>query len=399
MIVVALARALPNAWATTRNERIRLASSCQSLMSDGNRPTTGIQKPDEDAIAHFVEYGKGFFASPRLIFQQRMLKPANFAELTSQELDFHSTPWDSHPTDVTIGFDTNSAWDIAVRKKSQELIVADPDPTPLMAQELIHRPLFHIANSPADYVALLFGIDLPTEMQSGSFATAYHWIMDKGKNAINSRLIQKELVSSLKRVTTRITSSHALSELEKGALLAYLSSLADPHRNCVGPIYRPIACITPPFPLAFIQRYLPESRGEGLVAPDPLIEQPYFSFLSSQEAFGRLKRLMTGQGIGYAVARYDSRIFYETIRKHGDTRGYTRYTISLSNVIDVESKNKIEAMKRLREFREMIYSVFPEGQYEVILFVTTNTDIPHGYLRLERHSVVPVSDYIRTRNP
>lgn len=276
---------------------------------------------------------------------------------------------------------------------SKEMIVADYDPTPLMGQELIHRPLLLLSHSLADYVGLLFGLDLPSNMQNSDFAKTYEWLIKMGK-LIKSPEGRQEFNASFKRAIDRIVHSTLLTEPEKSALLDYINHLIRPQHSCVGPIVCPQAHLYQPFPIGLTWRYLPESRDMGKPATSAILNDPHFSFLSSPSAFQKLKRLMT-INLGLALTRYDSKEFYKEVKRQGDAKGYRRYTISISNIIDVHTQNEAQALQQLERFRAMLYSVFPP-EYEVILFLTTNTMPPHGYLRLERGMTINPSDYIRT---
>ncbi len=72
--------------------------------------------------------------------------------LASNEEAWSKTPIDQEKTDVLVGFGTNSAWDIAFRKRAEELIIADWSPWPVLAHAYFLAPLIRIAKSPQEFL-------------------------------------------------------------------------------------------------------------------------------------------------------------------------------------------------------------------------------------------------------
>ncbi len=325
-----------------------------------------------------------FFTSPTLFYNDGVMRTdADGGYPASNEADWHNLPWDDSPTDLVIGFGTNSAWDIASRKHAKELIIGDHVAGPLIAQNFILRPILRLAQTPAEFFSLISGIPIPVEMRNSSLFEVGQFLMDKKRTAENFKAGVKNINEWMQRQN--------VSREELLAVREYYFALTSKRKpNEFGVLRGNDIDSAGELNQAFADRYLPQLREEegfsGEARPDD-------SFLSSQEAYSRFRNL-------YATAKlahtdYVSEIFWRKVKDHGDRLGYRSYTISLTNIIDMSFLSRSQALHQLNFFRHMIYRLFPQNKYDVTIFMTTSNQAPHGFYRLERDSMIRLDQWKR----
>lgn len=332
---------------------------------------------------------EAFFSSPQLFYNNGKLPPQSaFPFYASNEDDWHNTPWDDSPTDILVGFGTNSAWDLALRKNAKSLMIADHAAGPLIAQEYILAPLLRIAETPAEFLALLSGIDLPPERRNddleklGPFVINYH----------DGRLLS-EIAAEMQNVLRKLNASGTSAD-ELRAIAEYYKALIKPdhHPNRFGVLRSHDAQTTGPLVEFYYSRYLPQLRRERGYAD--AVTHPEDSFLSSQASYSRFQKMFASRL--YAHTDLYSADFYRSLKIHGDELGYRRYTFSVSNIFDANSETKAEAIRDFHRFRRLVDEIFPRDQYEVVIFLTTNDEPPHSFLRLERDDRVDEKRWLRS---
>lgn len=274
-----------------------------------------------------------FAQNPQLLYRSARLAPAwNHEFYALNETDFHKAEVDYEPVDVVVGFSTNSAWDIAVRRRAKVLVLADWDSRPLIAQEYILRPVFEFARSRAQFLSLLLGIPVEEPRRGlplGEFLKA-----------------------------VRVSAAHLVGEHE-GFRRDVLESVADDAK--LGPVYAAVlhryydtrdemeriesAVLTPPrslFPgrngwrcanvlCEFFMRYDP---GLAREKPSALIDEPHFSFLASEEAFLHLREMFVSGHVYYAWSDYVDQGLYRTVAQVMKARGLKTIAVSTSNIAD-----------------------------------------------------------------
>ncbi len=329
---------------------------------------------------------RSFFTSPALFYNDGVMRTEyNGGFPASNEYDWHLTPWDTSPTDMVIGFGSNSAWDIAARKRAKDLIIADHIAAPLIAQNYILRPILRLAQTPAEFLAVLAGAPLSEDRKNASLFEMGEYLV-----GLESDNYRDDVEGLLKWMLNQ-----GISGNEFRALAGYYVTLAsNPTPNRAGVLRAPGIEQVGDLQGFFAQRYLPQLRMEdGFEGPT----HPEDSFLSSQEAYSRFKALY--ENAKYAHTDFASEEFYRKVKRYGDQKGYRSYTISLTNIIDTTFSPKSHAMHQLNLFRQMIYRLFPKDEYDVTLFMTTSHRMPHGFYRIARDTVIKPEQWIRYSEP
>jgi len=382
-----------------------LTASLTGLTAQANNSCSDLflsSSPDGISI-----YRK-FISSGLLLETATFRKPPlvkSFA--ASNEYDWASTPWDESPTDVVLGFGTNSAWDIAVRKNAKALVLGDIVGEPLYAQNYLLRPLLLIAESRADFLSMLAGFELPPELKASGepIENVFDYLVKKTQGYVSGLAAQRS-----RSVTERDRQSFAEmrnERLQNYALLinrlrqdkritpdqiymvnAYTSALVTGGLDrkdaaFLGGVYSHWVYSGERYDLflsAFNQRYNPRLLVEQ-GAPRNLVEHPFFSTFASDEAFKRLQYLFNGH-IYYVGAELREDNLYQTLRSWGDQKGYRDYTLSISNIIDVVGGNPAEV---LSQYQNQVRQALSTPGHPVILFQTQGVKTVHTYSRHELH--------------
>ncbi len=328
-----------------------------------------------------------FFSSPNLFFNDGIYRQTAYPFYASNEYDWHKTPWDTSPTDVLVGFGTNSAWDLALRKDAKLLMIADHAAGPLIAQNFILRTILRFAETPAHFLALLAGIDLPGDHRGDTLTQFGKYLMKYQTD----RTIDEIAMGMREALNLMMTGGASSDELQ--AVAEYYVALITPSPlDQFGVLRSKNAHLNGPIIQFFVSRYLPQYRkSTGFV---PATARTKDSFLASPAAFTRFRSLYASSL--YAQTDYLSEDFYRSLKSHGDERGYRRYTFSLSNILDANADSKSEAIESLGRYRAMINQIFPAPAYEVVIFLTTNDRNPHGFLRFERDTPINEDEWIRS---
>lgn len=326
-------------------------------------------------------------ASPELIYSNGRLDIDDFPFFSSNEKDWHKTPWDTEPTDVLIGFGTNSAWDLAVRKNAKRMVIGDWEMGPLIAQRYLLRPIVKLAATPIEFLHLLFGLWPASNVNSlDQAASAVDAIFDKSVRTL--RRGHDELLKRFKK------SGASADELR--TLKAHFEYLVAPpgHADRAG-VLRGFSAQNNAFiGPSFLNRYVPLRQVEN-GAPGDWIARPNHSFLASQSAYDQFRELFLNR-TQLALTAFDDSAFYRQLKAEGDAAGFTRYTFSISNILDAALLGPENSVAAFESYRQMIAEIFPEPKYEIVFFVTTNWTPPHGFLRLERHTPVRPGEWVYT---
>lgn len=329
---------------------------------------------------------KFFFESPRVLYNDGKMPRSPFPFYASNEFDWHNMPWDDSPTDVVVGFGTNSAWDVASRQRAKLLIIGDHTAGPLIAQNFILRPLLRVSRTPAEYIALIGGVDLPDSHLDDTLAGIEGYL-----DHFRETTTPEQKLDGMQNVVRSLTAKE-ITDVELRAIADYYLAMVKPTRDgYFGPLHSKGAHQTGDLRSFFRGRYFPGLRKK--IGATDAIEAPEDSFLASQAAFDRFRELYVSAL--YAHTDYESPDFYREVKTYGDQRGYRKYTFSLSNIMDTAALTKGQAIAELQRVRRVIYETFPRNEYEVVIFATTNHQPSHGFLRLERDTRVIYENWVR----
>jgi len=286
-----------------------------------------------------------FMNSQELIYIDHSVKPTPGEYHASNEWDWFKMPRDFEETDVVIGFGTNSAWDIAVRKNAKTLVIGDWAKGPLITQEYFMKPLILASDTPADFISMIAGVPIPESLRSSPINDVFNYIDRYLKTAGSSGANRSEF---FEHVITKLKNNTKISDIQLAAVKSYFDDLSNSSKHFnefkFGPIYGSYVSkfrskLTKghgPIYEFFKNRYHPDSLIKSKADPT-LIGRPDFSIVSSQMAFDRLKRLFDGN-IHYVNASFENENIYWTAKRLGKVSGHKRYTLSIT---PIERKNSL----------------------------------------------------------
>ncbi|MCB0393138.1 MAG: hypothetical protein KDD25_01185 [Bdellovibrionales bacterium] len=298
----------------------------------------------------------------------------DFSFVVSNETNFYLREVETEPTDMLIGFGTNSAWDLAVRKNAKHLVVGDWSIIPLIFQWHLFRPLAEVSRTPAEFLSLLGGQVLP---ESDSLKTVFAAF----KNEIPMDYVNEFIQTATRKILSHPKNSGEFTAFIVRNYYANLFKLGPPlfeHRRLQN-IFSGIFGY-------FKRRYDPNLLIE--FGADPaIVNHPYFSFLSSQSAFDRFKRLITG-ALTLVHMPYDDPDMISALEVIARDRGFERTTYSLSNIIDVSTNlDPSLGSERFAKFAQMVFNI--RGTRPFQIFQTRSNRDPYGY---QQFTIGSVSD-------
>ncbi len=356
--------------------------SCRLSLQDITKLVQGDLRSVTDPFAISLE------KSPRMLYNDGQQRRSFTPFFASNESDWYNTPWDEKPTDVMVGFGTNGSWDLAMRKNAKELVLADWESGPLVGQEFLQRPFILTARNPTEFLAMMAGVPLKESQLNMS-------LDEFNKMLYTSSWTFEEVHRAQQGYVLRMSTDPRFGQAEIQAVISYYMAIVQgPIANspAFGPLRGRGAGEKGYLPVYFGPRYVPSQLiAEG--APKNLINKAFFSILSSQESFARLKMLF--ENPRYAKGAIDDLHLYQAVKAEGDAKGYRSYTFNFTNIPDAISPNGKAAFEYMQRLRAGLYGLFPAPEYDVTIFVTTNLGPPHHFIRLERNTPFTETDWRR----
>jgi len=294
--------------------------------------------------------------------------------LASNEFDWLSTPFDHKPADVLVAFGTNSAWEIAVDKKVKSLYLGDWSPYPLLASAYLVSPLIKMARTPKEFVVLLSG-RIPTP--ENSQGTLDQTFLESTRYAAS---LKADKIPEVKKFLTHLAENPSLSDFELKFLTSYFYALAGVHvgENQLGPFSKLRYASYGRLLGFFDQRYSPDVVSEHNRDGVPTVTLDQASVFSSQDNFNKLREIFVSDHVQYGLASITDMKFYEAIKK---AEGARRYALSITNIFDCGDYNGLTP-KDLQNFLLGTMKTFnASAANPLVVFQTTNTQPPHGFLR------------------
>lgn len=280
--------------------------------------------------------------------------------IASNEFDWQKTPKDYQPTDLVIGFGTNSVWDIAARKKAKKMIIADWSPWPLIGQAFLMAPLLKVATMPEEFVLMLYG--LPKQEAHGK---SLEQVFDQGKslNLINP-LARRE---SVEKLLNELAKDSRVSELELKFLTTFFRARfsVDPFQGKYGPFEDLKDPLMGQVFYFFNKRYHPKLNGNN---DSVLSDKNHFDYIREQFAMNKVQ---------YALTSINDYQFYKKIFK--EQSSISNYTLSISNIFDSEYNGFSQ-----NDLKDYLSRVAQLSGKPFIVFGTTNNQTPHNYYRLDK---------------
>lgn len=282
--------------------------------------------------------------------------------LASNEFDWFQNLLEPVPTDIVIGFGTNSLWDLALNNNAKYIVIADWSPWPIIAHAFLLSPLLRLAESPQEFIYMING--MPRE---SAFGKTLEQAFDETKKFSMSILgLQQTTVTSF---LLELASNQNISDTELKFITTFLRPrLGDNLHSKTG--YGPFPELKSPneanLTYYFERRYSPKVVGSTATA------------FSSVQNFQRIKEFFAGGKVGFAVANVTDVGFYRALTVHEDFKNLRDWSISLSNIFECGDYNGLTPTD-FQTLTAQLKQIF--AAKVVHLYRTTGRVLPYNYVR------------------
>jgi len=349
--------------------------SCEAVFTQSSRNISKrlkiIETPRTFKVSELVSQLR---KDKKLVYEGNHKYESGTEFLASNEFDWLATPFDHKPADVMIAFGTNSAWEIATNKNVKSLYLADWSPYPLLASAYLISPLMKMAHTPNDFVVLLSGRIPTPENTKGPLEQTF---LESTRYASSLKV---DKISEVKQFLRHLAKTPSISEFELRFLTSYYYGLAGVNagKNHLGPFanlrYANYAKIIS----FFDQRYSPDIVADHNRNVVPTVTLPQASVFSSQSNFNKLRNLFVSDQVQYGLTSITDMKFYQAIKAK---EGPKRYTLSITNIFDCGEYNGLTQVDFQNFLRNTMKTFEASPQKPLVIFQTTNTQPPHGFLR------------------
>lgn len=278
----------------------------------------------------------------RILYQDTQITPYAGREFyLSNERDLYKMKLKLEEADVMVGFATNNVWDLAVRRNAKVMVIGDWAKGPLVVQELFFKPLFAIANTPGEFLSFVSLLPLSRPQDS----------------KIPLSEIFKELNSKLTVFITRTHGFESLTQIQYNlfdqiihrlkklgldeshiALFrSYYQSVMEMNlrteqlKEQFGPFSSKRSGSVFYFYNDLMARYHPDLLIQTGASPEVVFD-PFYSFLSSQKAFLRLKHLFAKSTYFVLGSADDPRLYQKLAARFPEQK--QRWAFYTSNIFD-----------------------------------------------------------------
>lgn len=307
----------------------------------------------------------------------------------SNEFDWDRAKPDYKPADVVLGFATNNVWDIAVRKNAKAMIIGDWVSGPLMGQQFLLNGFFRLAKTRSEFMSYIVGADLGNFGKNQTASEFFSTLSEKARTAqIPNSDFQQAVIDKIK-------AHSALGPAYAYVVHGYYETAA----MAASPLARFSPMMIPsPFPgrgaligkliQFYYTRYNPNFLYQG-APPEGRkeMDETYFSFLSSEAAYQRLRNLFVSGNVYYVHSDFTNQGIYQAAGDMMRQRGFNSIAVYTSNIVDVVTdNNERKAVTVYRDYvRQTTESLLAAGIKPPILFYQTRgTEFPHQF---ERHEI------------
>ena len=345
-----------------------------------------------------------FYKQPRLLVKKELPDSTESYEfIASNEFDYYRSPILRKETDVLLGFGTNSAWDLAIRTNAKKLIIADWAVEPLLVTEYLMRPLIAISRGPEDFISYLSGtpkVSLPKHLSlEERFEFHYELLDDPSLKAERKAFINEVLqrIANVGGFSTYHLQFVANYYIQNSAYVAKAKHIQAIDNLLPSDDIRTKVQTRELFSF-FERRYSGADGSLAVKEVESRYADPLFSFLSSQEAFDRLKKLFQDK-LYYAQASFEDPLIFQEIANLANEGNYKKISISVSNIPDL-----IEAVKRSNSSEKIRLESVPsdletyiqqtqlglqrsiKNLEPVTFYQTRNTMPPHSFEAVEHNT-------------
>ena len=320
-------------------------SDCSHILRSGKG------NPELKKIVTESDLVETFRKSSLLIYDSkapRSLGMLRNGHMMSNEYDIFRLPQVLPQRDLFIGIGNNASWDLALRSGAHKIIFYDINYEPLILQRYFFRPLFEVAETPADFYKYLF-LKVSKEhdkkntlklLEDFDFWEDHRWFDDEIVDLQSERQqLREELLQKIKDKST---------DPEKEIVLDFVKKFQDTYYNSdlnLFPETRGSTYDDKGILNLFSSRYFPTKIQRYFSLSQKDMEALYEgnkTFLSSTENFQKMKKIM--MEAEFVVASVESP-FWEQLGQQSKyfSKGITIYTSNICDVYqDTLSSEKIK---------------------------------------------------------
>jgi hypothetical protein len=284
---------------------------------------------------------------------------------------------DQSPTDVVIGFGTNSAFDIAVRKDAKALIFADWHPEPLQCIANLITPLALVARSPSEFFSFLAMVPIAESQANEPLASllpllnqSYNHYRFSGRNGAEGPRF-----NLFSRLVDRLAQDPRISDEQIAFVGLYFNSLLFGSPS-------PFSAKLDIFINYFLRYSFPASSSQGVDLP--FGSERFETAFSSLEAFRRLQSLLLrAHYLQMPILDDDG---YAAAKRFAEARGLASFTLSISNIFDVNYNLRAFGDGALTAFLRRRVAELGSPARPLVVFRTSQIALPHDYFRYSLES-------------
>ena len=328
--------------------------------------------------------------SKQLLFYQKSPQ-ANRGFISSDEHNIFNRAMDIRKAEIFIGAGSNSAWDFAVKRDTDIMVIWNIDEEVIIAQEYLYKPLILIADSPNEFISLLSGISLPKNMKNSPLEEVFRYINVASGQLLNKLPGQVEksdrfIAEIEKRIKEhpQLNAQHALFVKRH---LMYIRKLERLHGSG---FYDHNIGEDNVFSYIMTQRDRdnPYRNFKRTYNPDWLIQSgaqyaqvtaSNFSSFSSLESFAKLKKLFVEECVYYIIGDIFHRGGYEAIQALSKKTGLKVSGLSITNIIDSIAYKAEEKTMLKNKIISMVRS-YLDTDNTFTLYQTLGTRNPYEYI-------------------
>src|SRR3989344_1634010 len=309
--------------------------------------------------------------------------------MASNEFDWYNSPIDLRKADIFVGFGNNSVWDLAVRRNAEYMVIGDWNEHVVMDQEYFFKPLILASENPADFLSMLSAVPLPPETRRGSLDDIFDHI-ERQLDTYSTEDFVNQDRQSLVDSTIEKVEVLSLGKNHPRYLRQKFERTISPFRGTEQEMYADNHSRDPKNPVKYFRdRYQPRrllEKGKGQADT----HDPMFSFLSSQEAFDRLKRLFDGNAY-FVIVSFDNPCAYRAIANLTKKLGAKVSGLAVSNTVDYAAKDENRKVDILGRACVSAIGVLPIDETFTV-YITRGVEPPHNYEQISMTSLDDVAE-------
>lgn len=363
---------------------------CSPLFESFGVPVETVRRQREQDLQALKQH---FMANPQMLFHEPVEQEPQGDGMefyASNEFDWARGAVDHTPADAVVGFATNNVWDAAVRRDAKLVVIGDIITGPLIGQEYILRPFFEMAETRAEFLSLVQGIPARNARPELGPTQLFNTVWEQMLNNVE----QSE--TFIGHVIERVRTNKKFGEVYAKVVSKYYKTIELVMLAYEDPRMAPV--FSSPYSPApaegsrarllgellpyYRKRYSPDQwRRQGVAIPKESLTDKYYSFLASEEAYQRLRRLFVEGNVFFVRSDFANQEIYKRVAKLMKERGLKTVAVTTSNIADVISRNDEDSHQTYSNFVQATAKTFSEsGIHGTIPFMQTRgCQPPHNY--------------------